>query len=135
MKWNLTVNVDRKPSFTPLDHRQTILSLGSCFSEHIGNIMTNRQWNICNNPFGILYNPSSIYDGFIRILSDQDYQIDDLMEFNDLFLSLDHHGSFSGSDANKVLASINEQLLTARQMLKDASTVIVTFGTAYHYIH
>ena len=133
MKWNLPVDIKLKPAFKPIEHSDCLLSMGSCFSEHIGSQLQRLKWPIINNPFGILYNPLSIHRGLERILSNSLYRQEDLTAFKDMYYSMDHHGRFSHKDPNVVLAAINAELSQASDHVKRLNTLIVTFGTAYYY--
>jgi len=133
MKWHLQVSVDQKSSFHKLSHKDFLVSIGSCFSEHMASTLEDRGWRVAGNPFGILYNPFSIEAALNRIISGQHYKEDDLLEYEGRYLSLDHHGSFSNADPELVLERINTSLDEARNYLEKASTLIITFGTAYYF--
>lgn len=135
MKWNLTVDVERKPTFRELKHSDPVLSIGSCFSEHIGNRFESHHWSVCNNPFGILYNPLSIHRALTCILDGKRYEESDLVRSGGRFVSLDHHGDYSGIDAASVLERINASLAEAASAIRKDATVLVTFGTAWYYIY
>ena len=49
-----------EPLETRLSYGDNVISLGSCFSEHIGEYLANLGHHISVNPFGALYNPLSI---------------------------------------------------------------------------
>jgi len=133
MKWHLQVSVDQKSSFHKLSHKDFLVSIGSCFSEHMGSALKDRGWRVAGNPFGILYNPFSILAALDMIISGRQYKKEDLLEYEGRYLSLDHHGSFSHADPEVVLQRINSSLDNARDYLAKASTLIITFGTAYYF--
>jgi len=133
MKWNLQVTIDKKDSFKPIAHEDHLLSFGSCFSEHIANALEFRGWRVSGNPFGILYNPFSIGTALRNILSGKEYRVSDLIRYEGLWLSTDHHTSFSDPDPQIALDRINSSLGQARDYLGKASTLIITFGTAYYF--
>ena len=47
-----------------IDHRQKILSVGSCFTEHIGNALKDLKFSVLQNPNGILFDPASVCSSF-----------------------------------------------------------------------
>ena len=49
-----------KPFDIKINHRHHLLLIGSCFTEQIGNKLTNHKFTILDNPNGILFNPISI---------------------------------------------------------------------------
>lgn len=135
MKWHLQVQFEHQTNFQLIALKEhPILSLGSCFSEEMGSKLAYYKFNIQNNPFGILYNPKSIAKALNRIVDGKTYTTDDLVERNGIFLSFDYHGSYSGGNANEVVAKINNDLLVAHEQLNTAKTIIITFGTIFYYL-
>jgi hypothetical protein len=51
------------------------------------------------------------------------------------FVSFFHHGSFTRPDKKEFLANANAELLKAREYFAEASTVIITYGTAWVFRH
>lgn len=133
------------PSFTPVaitpgDQRirygDTIMLLGSCFTEHIAAKLQQLKYHVHQNPFGILYNPVSLAKAVHRVVHQQSYSADELIHHDGLYHSMDHHGSFSGTDATAVLGHINDAIKAAHQDLLRAGFVFISPGTAivYQYI-
>ena len=118
-----------------IDYQDKILCIGSCFTENIGQRLVQYKFPTILNPFGILYNPLSISRSLEILLSEDSYQPNDLIFHNDLWHSMDHHGSFSNPDQNTTLTNINTTLLKAKQFLQSTNRLILTFGTANVFIH
>jgi hypothetical protein len=113
-----------------------IALIGSCFTEHIGNRLNMAGLKTTINPFGILFNPLSISNSINRILNLEVYKKDDLTQNQEgRFVSFDHHGRFSGPDADKVVDEINTSLMGANAAIKAADILIVTLGSAWVYKH
>ncbi|MCB9251808.1 MAG: GSCFA domain-containing protein [Flavobacteriales bacterium] len=108
--------------------------IGSCFSENIGQKISSSGYEVCLNPFGILYNPVSIGLAIKRIL---DLELYDANEFifthEKRFVSPDHHGKFSGLEVMELHNRINGSLKEANVFLKKQGVVIVTLSTAWIY--
>ena len=107
--------------------------LGSCFAENIGKKLIECGFNIVMNPMGILYNPISIHTALERIIEGREFTEDELFYHNGLWASFMHHGSFSHSDKNEALRMMNERLHEAHEQLKNATHLIITFGSAEVY--
>jgi len=120
---------------TKIKYSDSIIMTGSCFSEHIGMKLLRYKYNVLQNPFGILYNPISIARSFERIAKKELYQEDELVLHDDLYHSMDHHGSFSGKNKEEVLQSINDSLENARLHLAKSKFVFISLGSAkiYHF--
>lgn len=133
MKFRTEVDI---PSYGfKISHADKIFLTGSCFVENIGNKLDRYLFDICLNPFGIVYNPASIVSQLETVLSGKIYTEKDLQKHNELFFSFDHHGDFSDVSAQKSLEKINTRLEKAGQYLKSADYFFFTFGTAWIYRH
>lgn len=55
----------------PITHAGQILMMGSCFVQNIGNFLKDAKFQLDLNPFGILYNPSSLSAVLIEILKEK----------------------------------------------------------------
>ena len=116
-----------------LDHRSSILMMGSCFTENIGRIMEKYLFHTCINPFGVTYNPLSVKKGLEALLQKEKYTAEDLDHHNDLWFSFDHYTGFSSVDRDETLGKINLSFQRAQKMLHDAHFLIITWGTAWVY--
>lgn len=117
----------------PVDYATGIVSLGSCFSDEIGTLLCDSGFHIERNPFGTLYNPASMASGLRRIMYDVAIGPDDLVEHEGLWHSWHHHGSFSRPTAEECLEACNSRIHQAHQALKEASVLLLTFGSAWTY--
>lgn len=122
------------PAFR-ISHADKILMMGSCFTENIGAYLLQYKFKININPFGIVYNPISIFNSIKRISDKKLYSEEELLQKNELYLSLDHHGRFSGPDQQQVLEHINKEIETANALLKDSKFIFITPGTSFVYKH
>jgi len=109
---------------------QVILSLGSCFSEHMGTRLRENRFRICVNPTGILYNPLSIASAVRRLVSGTPYEANDLFEHSGAWRSLDHHSRFARPTQTEALDVINRELAAGHESILRAEWLLVTFGTA-----
>ena len=126
----LQTTIDIKPSVWKIGYEDKILMLGSCFSDEIGEQMKQRNLSVTCNPFGTLYNPLSIAQAInsqFSILNSQ------LIEYDGLWHSMAHHGSFSRATKEEAEEAVRAAVKTMQQALKEATVIIVTFGTAWVY--
>jgi hypothetical protein len=131
MKLSTPVNIPENPF--KIKHEDSISLMGSCFAESIGEKLKHHKFNVFNNPFGIIYNPFSLAKSVSRVIANNIYSEDDISYFNNKWLSLDHHGSFSKLDKNECLTTINDSIQTAHEKLKESKTLFITFGSAWVY--
>jgi len=116
-----------------IDYATGIVSLGSCFSDEIGRRLQEGDFHIEQNPFGTLYNPASIASALRRIMYDREIGMEDLVEHEGLWHSWHHHGSFSRATAEECLEVCNSRIHQAHEALKQASLLMITFGSAWIY--
>ena len=127
----LYTSVDIAPCARKIGYGDKILLLGSCFADNIGAKFAEHYFQTTINPLGTLYNPASI----ALSITDSRHPIPDsrLIYHNGLWHSMMHHGTFSGKDKAAVQARCMEGYERLQRALKEATTVIVTFGTAWVY--
>ena len=118
-----------------ITYNDAILSMGSCFAENIAQYLKSLQLDMVSNPYGILFNPVSIYNSIHEMISGKIYGDDDIMLFNDKWLSLNHHGSFSNKDKNICLENINNHILEGSAYLKKSRFLFITLGTSIVYVY
>jgi len=114
-----------------INHQSKVISLGSCFAEHIGKRLDYFKFSSFLNPFGIIFNPISIVEG-LEILMDKNFFFEENHLFENLggWHSFQHHGSFSNPDKDFALEKINSTLQEARAFLTQSEFLIITLGTA-----
>ena len=126
---------------------EKIISFGSCFATEMGKELSNGGYDIMNNPFGVLFNPVSIANSIHRLLSGTHFTNGDVIERDPLYgknsgliipksyASFYHHGSFAAASPDEFLAKANGSLDESARYFKEASTVIITFGTSWVFRH
>lgn len=117
-----------------IDYQSPLLCIGSCFTQHIGQRLSDYKFPTLLNPFGILYNPLSIKNSLDFLLAEKTYTAEDLFFHQDLWHSFDHHGTFSSPDQSSILTQINTRLKTAQLFLKKTKVLMLTFGTSNVFI-
>lgn len=122
-----------KPFSTKIRHSDKLLLAGSCFTEHIGQKLTQHKFSVLENPNGILFNPTSICKSINSYIHNKQYTAADLFHHNDVWGSWEHHTRFSAVDQNESLRKINESQSAAHQFLKKADWLLLTLGSAFVY--
>lgn len=131
MKFRTEVSISDCESKINIDDK--IFSIGSCFASEMSQLFEKGQLQTLNNPFGTIFNPYSINLAIDKICNSTFYSEEDLVCFNDIYISLDHHSSFNNSSKEQVLNKINDNIKASNDFLKNTKWVIVTFGTSFIY--
>jgi len=122
------------PTLTrPINYKDKLLLVGSCFTEHIGNKLEELKFSVLQNPNGILFDPASIASSLVSYIHNKQYTEEDLFFLNELWQCWHHHSRFSGTDKNTVLDNINRSQKRAHDFLKTANWLIITPGTSFSY--
>lgn len=127
--------VRHSPIDNRISHKDTLLMMGSCFTQHVGHYFLRYGFDIQVNPFGITYNPLIIAQHIQFLCSTECFNESSLTENQGIICSFQHHGSFSGNDKQQVLHAIQEQLEIAKKQIKKCNYLFLTFGTNAYYIH
>ncbi len=128
---NFRTQIDIPHSKQELSYNDSFLLLGSCFSDHIAQKLTEHVFNVVSNPFGTLYNPLSIAK-MIEVCTSNKPQVSSVTHEN-LYHSFLHHGRFSHADKDIFEQNIAESIQIGQQALHNTTTIIITFGTAWVY--
>ncbi len=121
------------PSSNLISHQHNLWLIGSCFTENIGNLLKQHQFQTYQNSHGIIYNPISIFKAINEVDNNKKYAEKDLLQNNELYVSLNHHGKFSGLEINTVLSAINNEIEIANTHFKKSDFVVITLGTSFVY--
>ena len=61
MDFRTEVNIEKADfEIQPFDR---LLFVGSCFADHLGNRFVENRFRAMVNPYGVMYNPTSVYQG------------------------------------------------------------------------
>ncbi|MCT6869314.1 GSCFA domain-containing protein [Apibacter sp.] len=116
-----------------IDYKSKIFTIGSCFATEISNKLSEYKFSVMHNPFGVIFHPLAIENAIMRIFSQEEYQASELFKYEELYLSWDHHSSFSDISKEKVLNTINQNIHQANSFLQETDMVIITLGTSFVY--
>lgn len=131
---NLQTKIPLKKQFQKvIDYNSSILLLGSCFSENIGNKFDYFKFQNQQNPMGILFHPKAIETLIYKAVKDISYKDDDVFFFNEQWHSFDAHSKLSHESKASLLAHLNAQIKLTNNQIKKATHIIITLGTAWVY--
>jgi hypothetical protein len=131
MDLHLPIQIDPLPQ--PIGYPDKIMLTGSCFTEHIGNALSDWKFDTLQNPNGILFDPASVASSLTSYMDGRPFEEKDLVYFNELWQSWQHHSQFSRMDRGEALQGINDSLARAHAFLKEAKWLIITLGSAFSY--
>ncbi len=116
-----------------INHFDNVLTIGSCFAQNIAEYFSANRFNVLGNPFGVLYNPISIYNSLKFALDKKSFTESDLIFHQSEWHSFYHHSDFSSDKSEQILQNINDGILGTNKFLESANYIIITLGTSYVY--
>lgn len=124
---------DIKKLIPSIHHRHTLLLMGSCFTENIGEKLRRHKFTTLENPNGILFNPVSVAEAIHSYTNNRQIGLADIFQHNETWHSWKHHSRFSGITAEDCVAKINTSTANAHAYLKQAHYLLITLGSAWVY--
>lgn len=134
---SLSTEVRLSDSKLSIRRDDVLLTVGSCFADHIGQFFRKCKFKIIENPLGIVFNPWSLSKNLMMALeATQASDYEHLMVNHDgLWHSLLHHSSFSQVAKPALTTHLNQAIATTQHWLSKADYIIITLGSAYVYRH
>ncbi len=130
---NFTTTIPIKKSSNPITYDSSIVSLGSCFAENMGDKFRYFKFQSVVNPFGIIFNPVSIENLVSRVVTNQKFTENDIFFHNDLWHCYEVHSELSHPDKEIFLANLNRLIESTHNQITKSSHIIITYGTSWVY--
>lgn len=111
---------------------KSILFLGSCFSDEIGNQAKLHGLKAYSNPFGTLFHPFAIGQGIIDSIEEN--TVCEIIQQDDVFFHWGSSGKLFGYSKEELESKIINQRKNLKELLQNTSHLFVTFGTAKGYL-
>ena len=131
MKFKLDFQVNNNG--IELSHHDSVVSLGSCFADEIGAKLMSSGFTINSNAFGTLFHPLAIMNTLNYAFSSNKEV--NILQRNDLFFAWEASSKLFGTSHKEIENKILSSRSQLKQNIKDASLLILTFGTAWAYEH
>ncbi|MGN7865806.1 GSCFA domain-containing protein [Chryseobacterium sp.] len=125
--------VDIPASEKKIEIEDKIFSIGSCFASEMTDLLENGQLQTLSNPFGTIFNPFSINNAVQRLHDSAFYQEEELITYNEEYISLDHHTGFDTRYIHQTLDKINKSIEEGNAFLQEADWIIITYGSSFIY--
>src|SRR5882724_2267258 len=130
---NFILDINIPSPAEKINYRHPVMLMGSCFTEHIGNSLSEFKFDTLQNPNGILFDPLSVANSMVSYVQRKHYKEDDLFYLNELWQSWQHHSIFSNINKKEGLRLINESQDRAHLFLQKTRWLIITLGSSFSY--
>ena len=127
------LNLDIPKSDFQLTHQDSVVLIGSCFSDEIASHFSHSGFHTESNTFGTLFHPLAIAN-VLNASINKDKRVN-VFKRDDLFFSWDSASKVYGLTESEIKAKMISLRENLRDKLTNAELLIVTFGTAWAYKH
>ncbi|MBB6460834.1 GSCFA domain-containing protein [Flammeovirga kamogawensis] len=133
MMHNETFRTSLEPVFfeNKINYSSKLFSIGSCFSQNIGNRLSDYQFNIVTNPYGTLYNPVSIFNNLINSLTNNPINEGKIVTINSVYKHFDFHSDISSNSKQNLLSEIKMINKEVKTHLSKCTHLFITLGTSF----
>ena len=129
----LQTNIPITVKENQIDYTSSILLLGSCFVENIGEKLDDVKFQTLQNPFGILFHPIAIEKIIVRALTNVPFTEEEVFFKNEHWYCFEVHSTINATNRDEFLTLLNSKLAALKEYLINSSHIILTFGTAWVY--
>lgn len=126
-------SIKTQPSAYKIKLNTPLLSIGSCFSNHIGELLDAHKFHILTNPFGTIFNPVSLFRLLQYALNDNQPPDFTYVKSEGIWKNFDFHSEFNAESKPALEANINARLNEVKQWTPHLSFLLITPGTAWAY--
>lgn len=116
-----------------LDYKSKVLTIGSCFSDHLGAFLEKHRFNVLSNPFGTIYNIQSIADLILSVLGRKSINDDWFVSRDNIFLHYAYHSKINNDTKDGLAEKIEELNQEVFKWLMDLNLLVITLGTSWVY--
>jgi len=127
--------VTPEPSIEKIELRNSLLLSGSCFSEHIGQKLSEYKFDNLTNSFGVIYNPVSICKLLVNAILEKPVDEQLIIKNQGIYRHYDFHSDISALNIKELLSQIDEAYKYTKIYLLKSEWIIMTFGTSIVYHH
>jgi len=125
--------INIQPSENKFSLQSPILSIGSCFADRMGDRLSNSKFLALNNPFGVIFNPISIFRLLDQAVKTKASDTSLVVQSQGMYYHYDVHSEIYGNSSVEVLAKLDLLREETAQFLQIADWLIITLGTAFVY--
>lgn len=115
--------------------KEPILTMGSCFAEHLGEKLSQFKWRCLNNPFGTLFHPLTIAQLLSMSIKGEDLGKDGFVSYDGACFHFDLPSTFYGRDPADLRQRFQLTQEKIRAFFEEPFWILLTLGTAYVYEH
>lgn len=126
-------SVDFNVEFSKINHDESLVFLGSCFAQSVGNEFLKHHFNVEINPFGVVFHPIPLIRLIHRSITNNEFSESDFFLHDNYHFTYDSSGVVAQTNLQDSIKCANQQLRVLHDALKKAKKVFITLGSAVEY--
>nr|WP_294861922.1 GSCFA domain-containing protein [uncultured Fluviicola sp.] len=126
-----TETLRQKESFPEIQHGDSIVQLGSCFSTNMSVWFRKAGFKLLDNPLGVIFHPVPLAKQILMAFDKIEWS--EFVQKEDVFLSYDASSTLYSMNASGLDELMKERLQELKISLEKATVLIITFGSAHGY--
>lgn len=126
-----TATLSQRESLPKVQHGDSIVQLGSCFSSNMSFWFRRAGFQVLDNPLGVIFHPVPLAKQILLALGKKEWN--EFVQKEDVFLSYDASSTLYAMNAPELKRLMDQQLQELRNSLEKASVLIITLGSAHGY--
>ncbi len=130
MSWQTPVKLE---ALGLLSLSEPILTMGSCFAEHLGDRLLRYKWNCLSNPFGTLFHPLTISRLLTMVIKGESLARDGFISYDGSTFHFDLPSTFYGRDSRHLEAIFKATAAQVCSLMDRPFWILLTLGTAFVY--
>ena len=116
-----------------VNHNSSLVTIGSCFSDSIGNKLNEYKFPVLVNPFGTVYNPISIHEALKQAIGLTYPTKTTYLEHQGLCFNYNFHSKFCATNEDDLVSQIKTAINRSHEFIKKSKVLIITYGTSFVY--
>jgi hypothetical protein len=122
-----------KGSQRKIDLNDLTITIGSCFSDDIGERLVDYKFSTSKNPLGTVYNPISIHKLLLHAIRKSSPSASGFIERDGSFLHHDFHSAWYSQSQEDLGNRLIQELQKVHETIKNSKHLIITYGTSWVY--
>ena len=132
MRFRTELNLPQSPA--NISHQDSSILMGSCFTTHIGRLLSRFKFKTLVNPYGTIYHPKPLFHQLKETIGKSDINSDQVIQVDDRYLHFEYHSDCWGHSIESLMANINQRREKLRSFLENTNLIFFTLGSAFHYV-
>lgn len=121
----------KQDSFPKIQHGDSIVQLGSCFSTNMSFWFRRAGFRVLDNPLGVIFHPVPLAKQILMAFGKEEPAA--CIQKEDVHVSYDASSTLYAMDSGTLAKLISDRLQILREALSSAKLLIVTLGSGHGY--